>query len=125
SLFDPHYFDDSEFWQRLPTPVPGLGLDLSQILTFVIGHTIWSFCAPIALIESLNPRRAREPWLNAWGAGLLVIGYLLAATLIHVDDSDYTLSGAELLGSLAVIVGLVAAAWLAPRPGRRRSGGVL
>jgi len=124
SLFDPHYFDDSEFWQRLPAPVPGTGLDASQILTFVVGHTIWSFCAPIALIESLNPRRARTPWLNVWGAGLLLIGYLLAATFIHVDDSDYTLSGWQLLGSVAVVAGLFAVGWLAPRPGRRSGGSV-
>ncbi|TSD62590.1 hypothetical protein [Aeromicrobium piscarium] len=119
SLFDPGYFDDSDFWQELPTPF--LGVDISQLLVFVVGHVIWSFCAPIAIVESASPRTRDRPWLTWWGAALGIVAYLLAAAAI-ATESSYLPTPLE-AGAVAIaLIACVALAWLAPRPGRERSG---
>ncbi len=119
SLFDPTYFDDSDFWQELPTPL--LGMDVSQVLVFVVGHVIWSFCAPIALVEAASPRTRHRPWLTWWGGALAGVAYLLAAAAIAAETS-YVPTPAEIGGVVIALAACSVLAWRAPRPGRRRSG---
>ena len=59
SLFNPSY-RDIPYWDDLllPTYLPGLGFSAYMLLGFLGGHMIQSFAAPIAVIESLVPRRA-------------------------------------------------------------------
>jgi hypothetical protein len=82
---------------------------------------IQSFAAPIAVIESLNPRLAREPWLGRPGLILMALLYLAAAGLVLVDQGrteHFVPSAAQLAGSSAVAIVLIVVAFRLPR-GRR------
>ena len=56
-----------EGWEetRAATLVPGLGISAFNAFNFVVGHMIFSFAAPVALVEAWHPERAHEPWLTA------------------------------------------------------------
>jgi hypothetical protein len=64
------------------TYVPALGISVSDLLAFVVGHAGWSIGVPIALVEALVPTRRTTPWLGR--AGLAATGalYLLGAVLV-------------------------------------------
>ncbi|MGH8792605.1 MAG: hypothetical protein ACRDXX_08170, partial [Stackebrandtia sp.] len=63
SLFNHGAFADGPYWRDLPALIPGVDVDASQLLVFVVGHVIWSFAAPIAVVEACVPKRADQPWL--------------------------------------------------------------
>ena len=44
------------------TYVPALGLSVSDLLSFVVGHAVWSIGVPIAMVETLVPARRTTPW---------------------------------------------------------------
>lgn len=119
SLFDPAYRDLDDWADtRDPTLVPALGVSVHTAIVFIAGHVIWSFGAPIAVIESLVPRRARTPWLG--GVGLTVTGvlYVLAALLIladHQDTQQFLATPAQLAGTTVLVVALVVCAFLVGR----------
>jgi hypothetical protein len=62
--------------------VPALGINASDLLSFVVGRAVWSIAVPIAMVEALVPGRRMTPWLGR--AGLAVTGalYLIGAVLI-------------------------------------------
>ncbi|HEY1094257.1 MAG TPA: hypothetical protein VGE61_06120 [Glycomyces sp.] len=106
-----------DYWQDLvgPTWIPAFGLAASSALTFVLGHMIMSFAAPIALVEGLAPRLAGRPWLRPFG--LVVAGVLYVAGAWTVLDWHYRTetdhaSAGQLAGAGAVALALVAVAFL-------------
>ncbi|MEU2680502.1 hypothetical protein ABZ638_26830 [Streptomyces sp. NPDC007107] len=127
SLFNPDFVDEPSWdLERLPTVIPVLGISLNHVLDFVAGHVIWSFAAPIAVIESCAPRVADRPWLGRAGMVVMAVLYGLAVLVIFREHTkDFMASPAQLAVAAAAAVALAAAAFLAPhRPAPRRSGWV-
>lgn len=125
SLFNPDFVDEPS-WDRdrLPTHIPELGLSAYYLLSFVAGHVIWSFAAPIAVIEACAPRYATRPWLGRAGIATMVVLYGLGAAIIFREHTrDFMASPAQLATTSAIAVLLGIAAFVLPRrsapvPGR-------
>jgi hypothetical protein len=123
SIFNTSY-RDIDYWQTMldPTYVPALGIGVFPALTFVLGHAIWSFSVPIALVESCVPDRSTTPWLGKLGLTAVGALYLLAAALIsvdHVTQEQFLPSTPQLIGATAVAAALIVAAFAVsrrPRP---------
>ncbi|KAA9378430.1 hypothetical protein F5972_16390 [Microbispora cellulosiformans] len=133
SLFSEGY-RDIPYWEEMirPTYVEPLGLAAHTALAFVGGHAIWSFGAPIALIEALAPRLpeswprtpslSRTPWLRTPGLAVTAALYLAAASLVlrdHLRTEPDHASAAQIGGALAVAALLALLAFL-PALRRRR-----
>jgi hypothetical protein len=122
SLFSSNY-RDIDYWGELvgPTWIEPLGFGASPMLGFVAGHMIWSYTAPIAMVESLRPDLARRPWLRTPGLVVTALLYLASATLILRDhlrtESDHA-SAAQIIGTGAVALALAA---FALTVGRRKA----
>jgi hypothetical protein len=102
---------------------PALGISVSDLLAFVVGHAGWSIAVPIAMVEALVPGRRTTPWLGR--GGLAVTGglYLLGAALVFrymQHDSGGFLAPAPKLAAVAVVaaglIGLAFAVGRRPRP---------
>ncbi|MDA1359053.1 hypothetical protein O1R50_05430 [Glycomyces luteolus] len=112
-----------DYWQDLvgPTWIPAFGLAASSALTFVIGHMIMSFAAPIALVEGLAPRLADRPWLRPFGLVVTVLLYAAGAWAVldwhYRTESDHASAG-QLAGAGAMAAALVVLAFLF---GRRKA----
>lgn len=122
SLFNTSY-RDIDYWQELmgPTYIPALGIAAYPALNFILGHAIWSFSVPIALVETLVPERSRSPWLGRLGMAIVVALYLLVAVLIfmdHVESEQFLPSPLQLAGAVAVILAFTSAAFLVGRRSR-------
>ncbi|TDQ54180.1 hypothetical protein [Actinorugispora endophytica] len=121
SLFSESY-RRIEYWDEmlLPTFVEPLGFSVYLAMVFVVGHVVWSFCVPIALVESLGPDASGRPWLRLPGLAGAVALYLASAALILSDhlatEADHA-SAAQVCGALATAAALVV---LALTAGRRR-----
>ncbi|MFF9869699.1 hypothetical protein ACF1G0_30615 [Streptomyces sp. NPDC013953] len=127
SLFNPDFVDEPSWdLERLPTAIPALGISADHILDFVVGHVIWSFAAPIAVVESCAPRAAERPWLGRVGIGVMVVLYGLAVLVfLHEHTKHFMASPGQLGAAAASAVALAAAAFLVPRcRAPRRSGWV-
>ncbi|MGI5163543.1 hypothetical protein ACQEU3_04230 [Spirillospora sp. CA-253888] len=103
------------YWDEMlrPTLIEPLGLSPYMAASFVVGHIVWSFCAPIVLAEALAGGRGREPWLR-W-PGLLAAGllYLAAAALIlddHLKHASDMASGRQVASAAGVALALLAGA---------------
>jgi len=126
SLFSMSY-RDIEYWDDmlLPTLVEPLGFAPYLAMSFVVGHVVWSFGAPIALTEGLARQRAHTPWLRWPGLLVATVLYLAAAALIlseHLKTEDDHASAAQVAGTLLVVALLVAGAFTLgrrPAPARR------
>ncbi|MDA0563992.1 hypothetical protein LG943_06580 [Streptomonospora sp. S1-112] len=120
SLFALEFDSGDPDWanEQPPTVIPGLEIDARHLLNWVGGHVIWSFAAPIAVVETCTPRRADRPWLGPVGLAVMALLYLGAAALIASDvyATDRAAAPVELLATAAVVLTLVAAAFLIPRP---------
>lgn len=126
SLFHLAFDTDDPAWatQQPTTTIPGLGVDAIEVLNFVGGHVIFSFAAPIAVVESCVPRLAQRPWLGRVGIAVLVVLYVLAAAVVFRDQNDQTIaSPAELIGAGIAVVALAVAAFLVPRRSGAKSHG--
>jgi hypothetical protein len=128
SLFDPAYRDlDDWAGTRDPTLVPAFGVSAYTAIVFVAGHVIWSFGAPIAVIESLVPQRATKPWLGKVGLAVAGVLYVLAALLIladHQSTEQFLATPAQLTSTAVLVVALVVVAFLIgrrPRPATDRA----
>ncbi|MER7342742.1 hypothetical protein ABT403_33575 [Streptomyces sp. NPDC000075] len=117
SLFNPDFVDDPSWDQdRMPTLVPVLGVSVKQLLGFVAGHVIWSFAAPVAVVEACVPRLARRPWLGRAGTVVVAVLYVLAVVVFtHEHTRRFTASPVQLGVTAAAVLGLVAAAFAVPR----------
>ena len=122
SLFTDSYRDIPDWGHALhATYVAPLGVGAYYAQSFVLGHIIYSFCAPIALVEAVQPSAARTPWLGRRGMGVVALLYLAAAALVLDDHLAHEASHAsvgEVVVTLAVALALGAAAF-ALRPGSR------
>ncbi|MFH7595601.1 hypothetical protein WDV06_10935 [Streptomyces racemochromogenes] len=117
SLFNPDFVDEPS-WDRdrMPTYVPVLGVSVKQVLGFVGGHVIWSFAAPVAVVEACVPRLARRPWLGRAGTVVMAVLYLLAVVVFtHEHTRTFMASPVRLGVTAAVVLALVAAAFAVPR----------
>lgn len=105
-----------DYWQDMtgPTWIAPLGLAASSALTFVLGHMIMSFAAPIALVEGFGPRHADRPWLRPFGLVVTTLLYLAGAWMVldwhYETESDHASAG-QLAGAGAVALALVALAF--------------
>lgn len=127
SLFTPAA-SDIPTWEtdRRATLVPALGLSAAQASNWVIGHLVWSFAAPIAVVEACVPDRAGRAWLGRAGMTVMVVLYLSAAALIFSESRgpEGTIATPTQLATTAVIAAaLIVAAFAVPRrttaaPGR-------
>lgn len=119
SLFADRYGEvrDWEQWVQA-TYVEPFGISAYLAQGFVLGHVVFSFCAPIALAEALRPAIAHEPWLGRRGTVVAAALWLLVAALIMADESHATTG--ELAVTLALVAALAGAARGARRGGRAR-----
>jgi hypothetical protein len=119
SMFSEAY-REVDYWQDMigPTWIPALGLAASSALTFVLGHMIMSFTAPIALVEGLAPRLADRPWLRPFGLVVTVLLYLAGAVTVldwhYKTETDHASAG-QLAGAGVVAALLIALAFLLGR----------
>ena len=125
SLFSDSY-GDVEGWEESlrATYVAPLGLGAYMLQNFVLGHVIYSFCAPIALAEAMRPALADRPWLGRRGIAFATALWLAVAALIFADalGTESHATALEVAATLAVVVALVVAALRAGRgdaPGAR------
>jgi hypothetical protein len=83
---------------------------------------IWSFAAPIAVVESCAPRIATRRWLGPGGIVAMVVLWALAAALIfsHAAEGS-TADGTQLAGAALAAVALIAAAFTVRPPTGPRS----
>ncbi|NVI92488.1 hypothetical protein [Actinomadura sp. BRA 177] len=104
------------YWDDMlrPTLIEPIGMAPYMALSFVGGHIIWSFCAPIALVQALAGRRARLPWLRWRGLTVATVLYLAVAALIwndHRVNGEDQASTAQVAAALAAVVMLTVMAW--------------
>lgn len=126
SLFNPDFVDEAS-WDddRLPTFVAGLGVSVKHVVGFVGGHVIWSFCAPIGVVESCVPRIADRPWLGRVGITVMIVLYGLGALVIFKEHSKQFLATPAQFGTVGLFALVLAvAAFVIPRklPGRGGDG---
>jgi hypothetical protein len=121
SLFNPDFLDEA-VWdeERLPTLLPGLGVSVNHAVTFLAGHALWSFAAPIAVVESCVPRVAHRPWLGRKGLSAMTALYGLAVLVFFTEHTRTFMASPAQLGTAAALsLSLAAAAFAIPR---RRGG---
>lgn len=127
SLFNTDYRDIADWQENLrPTFIPGLGISAAMALNFLGGHMIWSFGAPIAVMEACVPRLADRPWLGRTGLIVLVVLYLSAATLVYRDQLEteqFVAAPAQIGATVVIALALGVLAFTIPRrpapsPGR-------
>lgn len=117
SLFNPDFVDEAS-WDddRLPTFVAGLGVSVKHVVGFVGGHVIWSFCAPIGVVESCVPRIADRPWLGRLGITVMIVLYGLGALVIFKEHSKQFLATPAQFGTVGLFaLALAVAAFAIPR----------
>jgi hypothetical protein len=64
--------------------IPVLGMASVYTITVLTLHTVWSICAPIALVELMFIERRTEPWLGKIGLGVAALGYAGGVVLLLV-----------------------------------------
>ncbi|MFL6045832.1 MAG: hypothetical protein ACJ72M_12020 [Propionibacteriaceae bacterium] len=122
SLFNPDYAH-----QHLLSSgyVPALGIAIPWTVYVLSLHVIWSIGTPIALVESMFPRRRTEAWLRTPGLIIMAVLYVLGlAAAFGTTWLEYRyvaspvhLIGAALIAMILIIVGmLLATLW---RPAHR------
>ena len=123
SMFSMSY-RDIPYWDDItdPTRIDALGISAYTTLTFIGGHVILSFCAPIALVEALAADARSRPWLGR--VGLVVTGffYVAACALVLGDhlagESDHaSVAQVGLAAAAALFCVAMAVAIGGPRPG--------
>ena len=105
-----------------PTYIEPLGLSAYLAVTFVAGHVIASFCAPIAISEALVPGQRNQAWLGPVALGVTAGLYLTAAGLIlddHLVTESAAVSATQAAVTSLVVVALVV---FAVTVGRARRG---
>jgi hypothetical protein len=124
SLFSGDYRGIEGWEQSLrATYIGPLGLSAFNAVGFVVGHVVYSFCAPIAVAEAWRPAAARTPWFGPRGIVVAAVLYLLAAGLVLRDPESHSASAMQLAGSLAAVgLGIGGAVWWGRRgPGERHA----
>lgn len=108
--------------------VPALGIAGPWTVYVLALHTVWSICAPIAVVEACFP--GREPWLGKVGFGVSGGLYLVGAAITFAvsyglgpQDAHFMATPAQLISSAVLAVALMAAAFTGfhGRPSQRRA----
>lgn len=103
------------YWDELRagTLLEPLGFAVFPVLTWVVGHVVFSIGAPLALLDSLAPRHRGRPLLGRRGLVVVSALCLLAAVAIYHDPEHAASkpSGPQTWLSLLVAVALVALAF--------------
>lgn len=97
------------------TPVPILGINAYNAMSYIVGHAIWSISIPIAIVEMLTPSRRKTPWLGNLGLVLIGLMYLFGCWLIFQDQQateGFLATPAQMLGVGAVALGIIVTAFL-------------
>ncbi|UEA84060.1 hypothetical protein [Tsukamurella paurometabola] len=120
SLFAQDYMG-YQGWEamRAEAYLPALGFSAANAFTFIGGHLIFSFGAPVALAERWRPRTADRPWLGRMGLVVAAVAYAATAGMIAADPESHSASAGQLAGAAAVVFACFAAAAVT---GTRRSG---
>jgi hypothetical protein len=121
SLFSESY-RQIDYWNDLvqPTWIAPWGFGAYPAMGFIVGHVIWSYGIPIALVEALRPPLSQQPWLRWPGLIVTALLYLGAAALVlsyHLRTEKDHASAAQVTGSLVVVALLASFAFTV---GRRR-----
>lgn len=109
-------YRDIPYWDDLsePTYLAPIGLSAYLALTFVGGHVILSIGSPIALVETLSPRRRRDPWLGPVAVWVVALLYAGVSALVLADaheTGEATATWGHLLASTLAAAALVVAAF--------------
>jgi hypothetical protein len=124
-LVDESLFNDDyrkiESWDELwgRTEVGALGLSAYATQSFVLGHVVYSFTAPIVLTEAIRPDVASRAWVGWKALAVVAILYVTVAGLVLADtlrNEPTHASPAQIFGTVAVVGALVIAALKLPRP---------
>jgi hypothetical protein len=116
-LFNPNYFAGQA--EASDTSIGWLGVDAELTIIVVAMHAIWSTYIPIALVESLTPRRRTTPWLGPVGTVVAVVVFVAGSTWLAwvvYRDTGFLASPAQLAGTSVVVVALIALAFRLPQP---------
>ena len=113
-------YRDIPYWQDMsvPTYIEPIGLSIYLAVSFVCGHVILSIGSPIAIVESLTPRRREGPWLSRLMIVVVAVLYAGASALVlgdAVSTGEASATPWQLVGCAVVAVGLIAAAVLVGR----------
>jgi hypothetical protein len=113
-----------ESWEasRQGTLIAPLGVSAHMAQLFVAGHVIYSFGAPIALVEAFAASDRREPWLGPMGLAVMVVLYAGAAAFVladHLANEASQATAAQVGAALLVAGALVTGAFVWGRPARR------
>jgi hypothetical protein len=127
SMFSRDY-RDIPYWHDIadPTYVAPIGLSIFLAVSFVANHVIASIAGPIALVEGLARRRAREPWLGRPIIVAATLLYLGACALVYADTLNTEgriASPGQLVGAGAAAALLVAGAFVSGRRPRVQRAG--
>lgn len=122
TLFNPSYFGFSLLREGYIRP---LGMGAWWTLFVLTLHTVWSISVPIAIIESLVPTRATDPWLGKLGLAFVSFLYVLGSALVFsgtYQQERFIATPRQLIGVVAFAVVLIATAFrvqpLSPRNDR-------
>jgi hypothetical protein len=128
SLFAERY-DSVRGWEASfrATAIAPLGVSASMLQGFLLGHAVYSFCAPIALAEAMCPSLAHRPWLGRTGLVVATGLWLLVAAAIFADAGHASPVELAVTSALVAVLVLVALRLRtpAPRAGTPRVGAVL
>lgn len=124
SMFNTSYRDIGYWGDMLwPTYIPVLGIGAFNTVSFVSGHMVASMSAPIAVIESLVPRRRTAPWLGRIGLAVIAVAYVLASVVVYRDSvrtEHFQAAPGQLAGAAVVAIMLVVLAFVIGRHPRPR-----
>ena len=100
-------------WRRV---APALGISAYYAVAFAAGHAIWSISVPIALVETLVPRR-KTVVHRGWYRGLTVstVLFLLGAAAVFRwawKTEQFLPSEPQMITAAAVVVALIVAAFV-------------
>jgi hypothetical protein len=122
SLFNPDYVGANLLDDGF---VKSLGIAVPWTIFVLTLHTVWSISTPIALIEESASGRRTRPWCKPLGMVVTIALFMVGAVITFVstygdkDNHHYMASPAKVTVVAIVVVALVTAAFLAPKPGQR------
>jgi hypothetical protein len=128
SLFNPNYLAENLHLLD-PGHIKALGIGTLWTVFVLGGHMLWSISTPIAIVEESARSRRITPWLGRLGLVVATVLFLLGCLMEFVvtkaaDPKDpFSASPTQLGVSVAIVVVLVAVAFLLPHGDRRPGPG--
>ena len=113
TLFSPPSLEGLDY--RDAAYIPMLGISAAAMVSFSVGHAIWSISVPIAIVETFVPHRRTTPWLGKPGLMVTGIVFLLGSALVFSDAWQNLPSVPQMIVVAAAVVALIFAAFLVGR----------